>query len=436
MVTKSKLKMALAAEKGIDFKKLKLLKKQKEAEKRNAAARGADKDDEKKKTIEIEAEFEDDDEEDEEEDDAEDDEEEEEPQVCCEPFALENLTNSGQYDLNAINDSDDSDSSIELEEKIIRKPKRDTLKKSEIAKLAAEKKASAQEDDDDDEEEEDEEDIPMSDLEDLEDEDKEDIIPHQRLTINNTTALLAALNRISIPTDKSVPFATHQSIISTDLTSEAIPDVSDDLQRELAFYSQSLEAARSARKLLRKENVPFSRPKDYFAEMIKEDAHMEKVKAKLVEEASNKKAAQEARKLRDLKKFGKQVQVAKLQERQKAKRETLEKIKNLKRKRSETGGAGLDTKEADIFDVGVEKEMKGHNPRAGAGRGQVGAGANHKRAKKNEKYGFGGKKRHAKSGDAMSSGDLSGFDPKKMKAGSRVSKSRPGKARRKAMGSR
>ncbi|KAF5702926.1 rRNA processing protein EBP2 [Fusarium globosum] len=419
MVTKSKLKMALAAEKGTDFKKLKLLKKQKEAEKRNAAARGADKDDEKKKTIEIEAEFEDDDEEDEEEDDEEDEEEEDE-----EP----------QYDLNAINDSDDSDSSIELEEKIVRKPKRDTLKKSEIAKLAAEKKAVAQEDDDD--EDEDEEDIPMSDLEDLEDEDKEDIIPHQRLTINNTTALLTALNRISIPTDKSVPFATHQSIISTDLTSEAIPDVSDDLQRELAFYSQSLEAARSARKLLRKENVPFSRPKDYFAEMIKEDAHMEKVKAKLVEEASNKKAAQEARKLRDLKKFGKQVQVAKLQERQKAKRETLEKIKNLKRKRSETGGAGLDTKEADIFDVGVEKEMKGHNPRAGAGRGQVGAGANHKRAKKNEKYGFGGKKRHAKSGDAMSSGDLSGFDPKKMKAGSRVSKSRPGKARRKAMGSR
>ncbi|KAF5962677.1 rRNA processing protein EBP2 [Fusarium bulbicola] len=419
MVTKSKLKMALAAEKGTDFKKLKLLKKQKEAEKRNAATRGADKDDEKKKkTIEIEAEFEDDDEEDEEEED-EDEDEEEEP----------------QYDLNAINDSDDSDSSIELEEKIIRKPKRDTLKKSEIAQLAAEKKAAAQEDDDE-EEEEDEEDIPMSDLEDLEDEDKEDIIPHQRLTINNTTALLAALNRISIPTDKSVPFATHQSIISTDLTSEAIPDVSDDLQRELAFYSQSLEAARSARKLLRKENVPFSRPKDYFAEMIKEDAHMEKVKAKLVEEASNKKAAQEARKLRDLKKFGKQVQVAKLQERHKAKRETLEKIKNLKRKRSETGGAGLDTKEADIFDVGVEKEMKGHNPRAGAGRGQVGAGANHKRAKKNEKYGFGGKKRHAKSGDAMSSGDLSGFDPKKMKAGSRVSKSRPGKARRKAMGSR
>jgi rRNA-processing protein EBP2 len=417
MVTKGKLKMALAAEKGTDFKKLKLLKKQKEAEKRNAAARGAeDKElsDDEEKTIQIEAEFEDD-------DDEEDEDEEEEEEEA-------------QYDLNGINDSDDSDSSIELEEKIVRTPKRDTLKKSEIQKLAAEKKAAAE--DDDEEEEEDEEDIPMSDLEDLDDEDKEDIIPHQRLTINNTTALLAALNRISIPTDKSVPFSAHQSLLSSAATAESIPDVQDDLQRELAFYSQSLEAARSARKLLRQEGVPFSRPKDYFAEMIKEDAHMEKVKAKLVEEASNKKAAQEARKMRDLKKFGKQVQVAKIQERHKAKRETLDKIKNLKRKRSESGGAGLDTKEADIFDVGVEKEMKGHNSRSGAGRGQGAKAGGHKRAKKDEKYGFGGKKRHAKSGDAMSSGDLSGFDPKKMKAGSRVSKSRPGKARRKAIGSR
>ncbi|QPC73479.1 hypothetical protein HYE68_004231 [Fusarium pseudograminearum] len=421
MVTKSKLKMALAAEKGTDFKKLKLLKKQKEAEKRNAAARGADdedSDEEKEaKTIQIEADFEDED--DEEED--EDDEEDEEP----------------QYDLQGINDSDDSDSSIELEEKIIRKPKRDTLKKTELAQLAAEKAAAAAAEEDEEDEDPEADDIPMSDLEDLDDEDKEDIIPHQRLTINNTTALLAALNRISVPTDKSVPFATHQSLVSSSATAESIPDVQDDLQRELAFYTQSLEATRTARKLLRQEGVPFSRPKDYFAEMIKEDAHMEKVKAKLVEEASNKKAAQEARKMRDLKKFGKQVQVAKMQERHKEKRETLDKIKNLKRKRSETGGAGLDTKEADIFDVGVEKEMKSHNPRSGAGRGAgAGAGGNHKRAKKNEKYGFGGKKRHGKSGDAMSSGDLSGFDAKKMKAGGRVAKPRPGKARRKTMGSR
>lgn len=65
--------------------------------------------------------------------------------------------------------------------------------------------------------------------------------------------------------------------------------------------------------------------------MVKSDEHMGKVKHKLTDEAANKKAAAEARKQRDLRKFGKQVQVAKLQERDKAKRETLDKINILKR---------------------------------------------------------------------------------------------------------
>ena len=65
--------------------------------------------------------------------------------------------------------------------------------------------------------------------------------------------------------------------------------------------------------------------------MVKSDEHMGKIKAKMVDEAANKKAAAEARRQRDLKKFGKQVQVAKLQERDKAKRETLDKINLLKR---------------------------------------------------------------------------------------------------------
>lgn len=228
---------------------------------------------------------------------------------------LNNVSNCHvQFDLDAVDDSDTSESSIELDQKILRKTGR-----------------PSRADDDDEEDEEDEEDIPMSDLEDLDEEDKEDLIPHTRLTINNTSALLAALERISLPTGKNIPFATHQSIVSASATAESIPDVSDDLQRELAFYSQCLEAAQQGRAKLLAEGVPFSRPKDYFAEMVKEDAHMEKIKAKLVEEASSRKAAAEARKLRDLKKFGKQVQVAKLQERQKEKRETLEKIKTLKR---------------------------------------------------------------------------------------------------------
>jgi rRNA-processing protein EBP2 len=182
--------------------------------------------------------------------------------------------------------------------------------------------------DGEDEDDEDDEDIPVSDLEDLDEEEKEDIIPHQRLTINNTAALTTSLKRIALPIAKW-NFSEHQSITTAEPVS--IPDVSDDLNRELAFYVQSLSAVKEARRLLKAEGAPFSRPKDYFAEMVKADEHMAKIKAKLIEEAASKKAAAEARKQRDLKKFGKQVQVAKLQERDKERKQTLEKIKVLKR---------------------------------------------------------------------------------------------------------
>jgi rRNA-processing protein EBP2 len=191
------------------------------------------------------------------------------------------------------------------------------------------------EDKDDAEEEEEEEEIDVDELiSDLDEEDEENIAAgtRTRQTIYNKEGLLAALRRFALDTNpKTVPFAFHQSVVSSKRTEESIPSVEDDLQRELAFVNQSLEAARQARTLLRKEGVPFTRPTDYFAETVRSDATMEKVKAKLIEEATAKKAAAEARKQRDLKKFGKQVQVQKQQERAKQKREALDKINLLKR---------------------------------------------------------------------------------------------------------
>ncbi|KAI1414539.1 Ebp2-domain-containing protein [Hypoxylon sp. FL1857] len=434
---KSKLKVALAAEKGVDFKKLKEKKKHKERVKKRQEREGkrggasrqdaAEEDDSDWEGVDEEEDDEDDaqggaliDDEAEEDSNEEDDEDEED-----------------LVDFAAVDESDSDDSSIDLEEKIER-PRKSALK-AKNATSNGNKKANKDDDEDEDEdEEEDEEDIPMSDLEELPEEEKEDLVPHSRLTINNTSALLASLKRISIPTDRSVPFATHQCIVSVEPTADSIEDIQDDLKRELAFYAQSLDAAKRARALLKAEGVPFSRPTDYFAEMVKDDGHMEKVKAKLVEEASAKKASAEARKQRDLKKFGKQVQVAKMQERQKAKRETLEKIKTLKRKRQESSG-DLGATEADLFDVGVDAELSKHNAKKAFARGKDGERApppSAKRQKKNEKYGFGGKKRHAKSGDAVSSGDLSGFDARRMKAGIKgkgkpVKSARLGKSRRK-----
>ena len=83
------------------------------------------------------------------------------------------------------------------------------------------------------------------------------------MTINNTVALTAALNRIQLPYSK-LAFSEHQSVV-TDEPVE-IPDIEDDLNRELAFYKQCLSAVKDARVKLRKEGAGFSRPADYFAE--------------------------------------------------------------------------------------------------------------------------------------------------------------------------
>ncbi|PFH58121.1 hypothetical protein XA68_14125 [Ophiocordyceps unilateralis] len=425
MVTKSKLRLALSVEKGVDFAKLKQERKRKAALKRKRTITDqiseptqGDEPDERVEVAEVSDQIA--------LKSSINGENETRERVDKEQVMDEEIE-TGRSILQTIDDSDTSDSSIENEEIIPRKGHTvpDSCRVDETDDEAAK------------------EDIPMSDVEGLEDEDIEDLVPHTRLTINNTSALKTVLDRILIPTDKTQPFAFHQSVVSSTESADSVPDVSDDLQRELALYTQSLEAARYGRSKLLSEGVPFSRPLDYFAEMVKEDAHMEKVKAKLVEEASAKKAAAEARKLRDLKKFGKQVQVAKLQERQKAKRETLDKIKTLKRKRQESG-TGNSTNEADMFDIGVDDEMAKHSQRGAKGPPNGGARKpNTKRQKKNEKYGFGGKKRNSKSGDAVSSGDLSAFDAKRMKAagpkgapkhGSKVT--RPGKARRKVMATR
>ncbi|PVH90010.1 Ebp2-domain-containing protein [Cadophora sp. DSE1049] len=368
--TKSKLKMALAADKGVDFGKQHLKKKQKLANKLNkekSSKKGGEKP-------------------------AEEDWED-----------VEEAKENDDAELS----EEESGSDEEVEEPM-------KIDFAGIDESDSESSAGENDQNNEDSDEEDDEDIPMSDLEDLEDEEKEDLIPHQRLTINNTVALTAALKRIALPISK-LPFSEHQSVTTS--APVEIADVSDDLNRELAFYAQSLSAVQEARKQLKAEGVPFTRPTDYFAEMVKADEHMAKIKAKLIDEAAGKKASAEARKQRDLKKFGKQVQVAKLQERDKERKQTLDNIKTLKRKRQ---GADIEaTNEAEMFDVGVEEELGKTSRKDRQGP--------NKRAKKDEKYGHGGKKRFKKSGDAQSTGDLRGFSSKKMKG---VVKQRPGKARR------
>ena len=200
--------------------------------------------------------------------------------------------------------------------------------------LNVDKDSDEQEDEDDEDQDEDEDSgVPLSEVS---GDELEDTIPHQRLTINNGPALLTSQSRIALlrkqPKKSKTPFHIHNSLVSTlPPANTAIPDPNDDLTRELEFYRIARAAALEARTLLTKEKIPFTRPADYFAEMVKSDTHMDRIKNKMRNEAAEKKGRQEARRQRDAKKFGKQVQIAKEQERAKAKRDILDKVKDLKR---------------------------------------------------------------------------------------------------------
>ncbi|GEQ68913.1 hypothetical protein JCM33374_g2583 [Metschnikowia sp. JCM 33374] len=267
--------------------------------------------------------------------------------------------------------------------------------------------AENDEDAEDDEEDEEAEDIPLSDAE-LDSD--ADVVPHSKLTINNIAALKDSLARIVLPWEKH-SFIEHQSVVSAEKAELGIKDIYDDTERELAFYRQGLDAVKQGRATLLKLKVPFSRPLDYFAEMVKSDEHMDKLKGKLLKEAADKKASEDAKKQRALKKFGKKVQHETLQERAKQKRETLDKIKSLKKKR----GANEISNDAD-FQIALEEATSEDRPKR--------AKPNGKRLAKDAKYGQGGQKRGSRRNDADSSADIYNQRGKKGKS------TRPGKSKR------
>ncbi|GJJ73596.1 rRNA-processing protein EBP2 [Entomortierella parvispora] len=275
-----------------------------------------------------------------------------------------------------------------------------------------------------------------------------DIFTKQKVTVNNEPALRRLCEQIALPTD--IPWSETQSITSSVPVHVVDPD--DDLNREVAFYNQALEAAVQGRDRIKKEGGVFERPGDYFAEMIKTDDHMAKIRQKLLDENASIQASERAKAQRELKKFGKKVQTEKRLEREKAKADALDKIQTLKKKRQGGDSTGNADDEFDVALASDDDEMKAYKTAGKGGKNQNGkrpAGSSSttesrgKRMKKDQKFGFGGKKRFGKSNDANSSADVSGFNVKRnkstsFKAGHKASKGaakggakqRPGKGRR------
>ena len=65
--------------------------------------------------------------------------------------------------------------------------------------------------------------------------------------------------------------------------------------------------------------------------MVKSDAHMERIRQRLLDENAEIKRGEEKRKQREGKKFGKQVHLEKIKERERSKKDMEDRLKSLKR---------------------------------------------------------------------------------------------------------
>jgi rRNA-processing protein EBP2 len=186
-------------------------------------------------------------------------------------------------------------------------------------------------------------------------------------------------------------------------------------------YKQALHGANAARKLAEKHSFPFTRPADYFAEMVKSDAHMERIRQRLLNESAAIKHGEEKRKEREGKKFGKQVQLEKQKERQQSKKDMEERLKGLKRSesfQSVTVQPGSNTcicrsterkdaldnpRQDDDFDVAVEDAISDRPQKRGKG---ADGKPKVSRRGRDKKFGFGGGGRRDKQNTKASTDDF------------------------------
>ncbi|KAL8529054.1 hypothetical protein ACS0TY_006500 [Phlomoides rotata] len=266
-----------------------------------------------------------------------------------------------------------------------------------------------------------EDDDPMVSESESEEEDDVELSEPSKTAVYNKDGLLDKLADISWP--ENVDWL-HK--LTLDIEQEQKVDVNDDITREAAFFTQALEGAREAFGKFQSMGLPFLRPSDYYAEMVKSDAHMVKVKGRLLAEKRKTEESEERRKSRESKKLSKEVQAQKQRERAKQKKEEIESVKNWRKQRKQSGFAGGD-KDSDLsfaFEDGKPfqrpgKKRPGVSPgdRTGgmakyAGKGKKG-GFDKKRKDRDHrdsKFGFGGKKGLKKQNTAETTNDFKSFN--------------------------
>ncbi|CAG9464300.1 unnamed protein product [Pedinophyceae sp. YPF-701] len=227
-----------------------------------------------------------------------------------------------------------------------------------------------------------------------------------RMPIYNVEAIHEALEDMSWTEDQ--PWIESMAVTSEDPTE--IRDVEDDIERELAFYTQALSAALRGIQGLTAAAAPWRRPLDYYAEMVKSDEHMAKVKQQMLLEQKAVQEMEERRKAREAKKFARELQSEKIKERAQQRKHEVAAVSKWRKQRKQSGFAPGEDFDPDAV---MAKPGKGAPApkRAGQRFDPSASKVSAKRQSRNAKYGFGGKKRVQKQNDAKSAADMSSFKP-------------------------
>mgnify|MGYP000971239769 FL=1 len=157
-----------------------------------------------------------------------------------------------------------------------------------------------------------------------------------------------------------LPFRQKLAVVSAMALSDVLAqqEIHDDLKRETAFYQQAQASVAIARQTLDRQKVPYLRPDDYYAEMVKSDGHMQRIRDSLLFEQKKMAAFEQRKKNQEQKKFGKQLQHEKQVAKAAEKRATLDAIKQIRKQRGNKNNEGDMDSGHQQFDIQLERETK------------------------------------------------------------------------------
>lgn len=113
--------------------------------------------------------------------------------------------------------------------------------------------------------------------------------------------------------------------------------MNEDIKREVSFYNNSRANVMRAMEVLVQAKVPIDRPDDYFAEMLKTDEHMKKVKSRLLKQQHKIASFEQKKSKEENRKFHKAIKKFTQDKRHQEKKDNMAAIGELKEKIREKG---------------------------------------------------------------------------------------------------